>query len=126
MIENSEEHVDNNDALFLEHHAAAQSLKNVWTRLASTYGCIMVVMSQKKLIIKPHWYARWLIKLLCLDLNHEIPITNIRGVTEMGKWFSHGKVELRFDTVGGEERKVLLYLKKYREFIDRTTKAISQ
>jgi hypothetical protein len=126
MIENSEEHVDNNNALFLEHHAAAQSLKNVWTRLASTYGCIMVVMSRKKLIVKPHWYASWLIKLFCLDLNHEIPITNIRRVAEMGNWFNHGKVELRFDTAGGEERKILLYLKKYREFVDKLKNAIDQ
>jgi hypothetical protein len=44
----------------------------------------------------------------------------------MGKWFSHGKVELRFDTIEGEERKIWLYLKKSREFVDRTTKAISQ
>ena len=126
MIENSEEHVDNNDELFLEHHAAAQSLKNVWTRLASTYGCIMVILSRKNLVIKPHWFARWLINLLGLDLNHEIPITNIRGVVEMGKWFSYGIVELRFKTVGGEDRKILLYMKKYREFVDKAAKALNQ
>ena len=115
--------MDGDDVLFFEHHAAAQSLKNVWTRLASTYGCIMVVLSRKSLVIKPHWFARWLITLLCLDLNHEIPISNIRGVMETGKWFNHGKVELRFKTVGGEERKIWLYLKKYRKFIDQVTKA---
>ena len=118
--------MNGDDVLFFEHHAAAQSLKNTWTRLASTYGCIMVVLSRKNLLIKPHWYARWLLSLLCLDLNHEIPITNIRGVAEMGNWFNHGKVELRFDTIGGEERKIFLYLKKHREFADRTIKAISQ
>ena len=117
--------MDNNDELFLEHHAAAQSFKNVWTRLASTYGCIMVVLSRKNLVIRPHWFARWLINLLGLDLSHEIPITDISDVVEVGKWFNYGKVELQFKTVGGEDRKILLYLKKYREFVDRTTKAIS-
>ena len=112
-----------NDLLFLEHHAAAQSLKNAWTRLASTYGCIMVVLSRKNLVIKPHWFARCLINLLGLDLHHEIPITNIRGVTEVGKWFNYGKVELRFETVEREERKILLYLKGYREFVDKATNA---
>ena len=115
-----------NDVLFFEHYAAAQSLKRVWTRLASTYGCIMVVLSRRTLTIKPHWFAKWLISPLGLDLCHEIPITNIIGVTEMGKWFNYGKVVLHFKTTAGEDQRILLYLKKYREFIDKATNAISQ
>ena len=118
--------MDSNEVLFFEPYAAAQSLKNVWTRLASTYGCIMVVLSRETLTIKPHWFAKWLISLLCLDLYHEIPITNIRGATEMGKWFSYGKVELHFVTIDGESRRILLYMKKYREFIDTVKNAIHQ
>ena len=118
--------MDGNEVLFLEHHAAAQSLKNFWTRLASTYGCMMVVLSRTKLIIKPHWYIRWLISLLGLDLSHEIPVTNIRDVMQIGKWFSYGKVELCFETAEQEDRRMLLYLKKYREFIDKTKNAINQ
>jgi hypothetical protein len=115
--------MDSNEALFFEPHAAAQSLKSVWTRMASTYGCIMVVLSRETLTIKPHWFAKWLISILGLDLCHEIPITNIRGVKEMGKWFSYGKVELYFVTIDGENKRMLLYLKKYREFIDTAKKA---
>ena len=110
--------MDSNEVLFYEHYAAAQSMKSVWTRLASTYGCIMVVLSRRTLTIKPHWFAKWLISSLRLDLYHEIPITNIRGVTVMGKWFSYGKVELHFETAEGKEQRVLLYMKKYIEFID--------
>ena len=116
--------MDSNKVLFFEHHAAAQSLKSAWTRLASTYGCIMVVLSRRTLTIKPHWFAKWLTILLALDLCHEIPITNIRGVTERGKWFSYGKVELHFGTVEGENRRILLYMKKYREFVDIAKDAI--
>ena len=82
---NDEEAMDRNEVIFLENHAAAQSLKNAWTRLASTYGCIMVVLSRGTLTIKPHWFAGWLISPLGLDLCHETPITKIRSVTEMGK-----------------------------------------
>ena len=110
------------EVLFFEPYAAAQSLKSAWTRLASTYGCIMVVLSREMLTIKPHWFAKWLISLLRLDLCHEIPITKIRGITEMGKWFTYGKVELHFVTEDGENQKILLYLKKYREFIDMIKK----
>lgn len=77
--------MESNEMLFSEHYAAAQSLKSAWTRLASTYGCIMVVLSRKTLTIKAHRFANWLISPLGLDLRHEIPITNIRRVTEMGK-----------------------------------------
>jgi hypothetical protein len=125
-MENNEKQVNSNQLLFFEHHAAAQSLKNFWTRLASTYGCMMIVLSGKNLMIKPHWYARWLITLLGLDLTHEIPIKNIRGVVEMGKWFSYRKVELRFETLAGEDRRICLYMKKYREFIDKVTRAANQ
>ena len=118
--------MDKNGVLFLEPFAAAQSLKNVWTRLASTYGCIMIVLSRETLTIKPHWFARWLISLLCLDLYHEIPITNIRSATEKGKWFSYGKVELHFVTIDGENRRILLYMKRYIEFIDKVKNAIYQ
>ena len=119
-------HVDGDDVLFFEQHAAAQSLKNFWTRLASTYGCMMVVLSRKQLTIKPHGFARWLINLLDLDLIHEIPITRIRGVIELGKWFSYGKVELRFETPEKENRSIRLYLKKSAEFIHKIKTAINR
>jgi len=116
--------MDSNEVLFSEHYAAAQSLKNSWTRLASTYGCIMIVLSRKTLLIRPHWFAKWLISLLRLDLCYEIPITSIVAVTEMGKWASYGKVELRFKTAEGSDQKILLYVKKHLEFIDKTTIAM--
>lgn len=125
-MENNREHVPDDGVLFFEQHAAAQSLKSFWTRLASTYGCMRVVLSRKKLTVKPHRFARPLINLLGLDLNHEIAITHIRGVSEMGKWLGYGKVELRFETPQGENRRIWLYLRKYAEFIDKTTNAIHQ
>ena len=116
--------MDSNEVLFFEHYAAAQSLKSFWTRLASTYGCMMIVLSRKTLLIKPHWFAKWLISLLHLDLYHEIPISNIIGVMEMGKFSSYGKVELHFQTVAGKDQKILLYMKKSRDFVDKVTSAI--
>jgi len=119
-----EEHMDSNEVLLCEHYAAAQSLKNIWTRLASTYGCMMIVLSRNTLIIKPHWFARWLISLLRLDLCHKISIGNIKGVREMGKWFSFGKVELHFQTEKGTDQQILLYMKKHHEFIEKVRSAI--
>jgi hypothetical protein len=115
---------DSNEVLFFEHHAAAQSLKSAWTRLASTYGCMMIVLSRKTLLLKPHWFAKWLIILLRLDLCYKIPVTSIIGVTEVGKWSSFGKVELHFRTAEGKDQKIMLYIKEYREFIDKATSAM--
>ncbi|MBT8127032.1 MAG: hypothetical protein HKP12_10490 [Gammaproteobacteria bacterium] len=116
--------MDSNDVLLRENYVAAQSLKSFWTRLASTYGCMMIILSRKTLIIKPHWFAKWLISLLYLDLCHEIPITSIRNVREMGKWSNYGKVELHFQNVEGENQKILLYMKNYRDFVEMVSSAI--
>ena len=116
--------MDRNDVLFRESYAAAQSLKSTWTRFASTYGCMMIVLSRETLTVKPHWFAKWLISLLHLDLCHEIPMASIRGVKEIARWYSYGKVELHFQTLEGEDRKMLLYMKKSREFVEKMSIAI--
>ncbi len=116
-----DDRLKNSELMFCEYHAAAQSLKNGWTRLASTYGCMMIVLSGNRLLIKPHWFAGWLITLLCLDLNHEISISDIRDVKKTGKWFSYSKVEIHFRSTDGTDKRVLLYLKKSHEFIDKLT-----
>jgi hypothetical protein len=124
VVENDEERMDSNEVLFCEHYAAAQSLKNAWTRLASTYGCMMIVLSRETLLIKPHWFAKWFISLFHLDLCHEVPISSITSVTEMGKCSGYGKVELHFLTGQGEDKKILLFMKKSREFCDKATSVI--
>lgn len=118
--------MNRDDVLFIENFAAAQSFKNRWTRLASTCGCMMIILSAKTLTIKPHWFAGWMISLLHLDLCHEVPLANIRGVRETGRWFSHGKVELHFRTKKDEDQRILLYLKKSGEFVDKLASAIQQ
>lgn len=111
--------MESNDVLLRENYAAAQSLKSFWTRFVSTYGCMMIVLSKRTLTIKPHWFAKWLTSLLHLDLCHEIPIVSIRGVKQIGRWSSYDKVELHFQTLEGREQKILLYMKKSREFVEK-------
>ncbi len=112
------------DKLFIENYAAAQSLKNSWTRLASTYGCMMIILSRNNLTIKPHWFANWMIGLLNLDLCHEIPLERIRKASEIGRWYSYGKVEVQFRTFKEKDQKILLYLKKSAEFVEKLSRAM--
>jgi hypothetical protein len=105
------------DIIFFESNAAAQSQKNGWTRLASTYGCMSIILSKDVLTIKPHWFALWMITALGLDLNHEIPVSQITDVTQTGSWFGYSLVEVDFRTDANENRTILLYLKNDRQFI---------
>jgi hypothetical protein len=114
------------DILLIENHAAAQSLKNGWTRLASTYGCMKIALSRKKVTIKPHWFASWLIRLLRLDLYHEIPLESIRTVDEIGRWYSYGKVQLKFQISNENDRKILLYMKRSAEFVEKLSRTMHQ
>jgi hypothetical protein len=116
----------NADILLIENHAAAQSLKNWWTRLASTYGCMKIVLSRKKVTIKPHWFASWLIRLLRLDLYHEIPLESIGKVNEIGRWYSYGKVRLKFQISKERDRKIILYMKRSAEFVERLSRTMHQ
>jgi len=75
-------------------------------------------------MIKPHWFARWLINLLGLESCHEILIKNIREITKIGVWFKYGKVELYFRLAEGQDKRVLLYLMKSCEFVDKLANAI--
>ena len=111
--------MDTSDILFSESHAAAQSLKNGWTRMASTYGCMMITLSKENLLIQPHWYAKLPILLLGLDLCHEIALNKITGIAKIGTLFSYNKVELRFSTKDGDTRILWLYMKKDVEFINK-------
>ena len=77
-----EKAVRKEDLSFSEPYAAAKSLKNFWTKMASTYKCISVGVSGKILIIRPNWYIGWAIYLLGLDLYHEIRVDNIKSVQE--------------------------------------------
>lgn len=104
--------------LFVEKTAAAQSLKNHWTRMASTYGCMVIRLDRENLTIKPRPIIGWLIKLLCLDLHHIVLRDQIRSAVNRGKWLNYGKVEICFEKEGSEHR-ILLYLKKHEEFLEK-------
>jgi hypothetical protein len=107
----------NEDVLFFETNAAAQSLKNLWTRMASTYKCMQIKLTERQLTIRPLVIIGWLCKLLGLDLYHTIPVNRIRAVEDNGKWLGYGKVRVQFERDGAENG-ILLYLKKHAEFRD--------
>ena len=110
------------EIVFLEKHAAAQSMKNAWTRMASTYRCIQVALTKDLLIVRPHWLIGWIIFLLRLDLHHTIPIEQIKSIKSKGSWYSYDKVEVVFRGNSDSESKILLYLKKHEEFLSKLKK----
>lgn len=118
--------MNDNEIIFFESNAAAQSQKSGWTRLASTFGCMSITLSTEALTIKPHWFAIWMTTALGLDLTHDIPVTQIKAVTPTGNWFGYGMVEVDFRTDAHENRTILLYLKQDSEFIEAVTPMITE
>jgi hypothetical protein len=115
----------NTEELFFEPSASAQSLKSVWTRMASTYKCIEVHLTREQLIIKPRWFIGWMIKLLGLDLYHVVPTDLIQSVESTGKWHSYGKIQVKYRK-NGTDHSILLYLKKHEEFLDKIRQIIGR
>lgn len=115
----------NEEELFFEPSASAQSLKNFWTRMASTYKCIEVHLTREQLTIKPRWFIGWMIKLLDLDLYHVVPTDRIRTVKSAGKWFGYGKVLVKYES-NGIDHSILLYLRKHEEFLAKTSRIIER
>jgi putative transposon-encoded protein len=105
------------DLSFSEPYAAAKSLKNFWTKMASTYKCIFVGVSGKILIIRPNWYIGWAIYLLGLDLDHEIRVDYIKSVEKVGNWYGYGMVKVTYTMSNAEDRSIILYLRKHIEFM---------
>ena len=108
----------NAEELFFEPSASAQSQKNFWTRMASTYKCIEVHLTREELIIKPRWFIGWMIKLLGLDLYHVVPTDHIQSVESTGKWLSYGKVHVKYRK-NGTDHSILLYLKNTKSFLKK-------
>ena len=112
------------EVIFYETYAAAQSLKNKWTKMASTIQSIQVILTGNYLTIKPRWLIRWLVFILGLDLNHTIPINRIKSAEEKGTWMNYGKIQITFTKEDGESRDILLYLKNHPEFISKLKQMI--
>lgn len=115
----------NTEELFFETSASAQSLKNFWTRMASTYKCIEVHLTREQLIIRPRWFIGWMIKLLGLDLYHVLPTDQIQTVESTGKWLGYGKVHIKYKK-NGINHSILLYLNKHDEFLDKIRQVIEK
>lgn len=107
------------EIIFSEDTAAARSLKSSWTRTASTYDCIQVVLSREHLIVKPRKLPGVLIRILLFDLNHVIPNHKITSVEKIGDELGYGRIRVEFSTDHGDHPGVELYLKNADAFLDQ-------
>ena len=102
--------------LFEERRAMAQSQKNLWTRMVSTWKCVFVRLSPELLTVGLHGLMGALVAPFGPDLDHEIPLYRIRRVERRPRSvLGHGEVSVKFDLEEGE-RELLLYLCRADEF----------
>lgn len=104
--------------LFQEKYAMAESQKNAWTKMISTWKCITVSLTSTHLYVKLHGIFGWLIIPFKADLDHAIPITNIRSVEKRKNVLGYNEISIVFSLQSGGERELLLYLKRGEEFLN--------
>ena len=104
--------------LFQEQYAMAQSQKNGWTKSVNTWKCITVNLSATHLQVKLHGLFGLLVKPFNADLDHIIPITDIRSVEKRKNYFGYNEISVVFSLPKGDERELLLYLKRGEEFLN--------
>ncbi len=104
--------------LFQEQYAMAQSQKNGWTKSVNTWKCITVSLSATHLQVKLHGLFGLLVKPFNADLDHSVPITDIRSVVKKKSYFGYNEISVVFSLPNGGERELLLYLKRGEEFLN--------
>jgi hypothetical protein len=107
------------EIVFAEHTAAARSLKSSWTRIASTYDSIHVVLSREHLIVKPRRLLAGVISVLKLDLDHVIPTHRITTVEPERVYLSYTLIRIGFETDDGPHEGLDLYLRNPNEFLEQ-------
>ncbi len=104
--------------LFQEQYAMAQSQKNGWTKCVNTWKCITVSLSATHLQVKLHGLFGLIVKPFNADLDHVIPITDIRSAVKKKNFFGYNEISVVFSLQSGGERELLLYLKRGDEFLN--------
>ncbi len=104
--------------LFQEQYAMAQSQKNGWTKAVNTWKCISVSLSATHLKVELHGLFGLIVKPFNADLDHIVPITDIRSVEKRKNYFGYNEISVVFSLPKGGERELLLYLKRGEEFLN--------
>ena len=105
--------------MFEENYAEARSLKNNWTSLASTVGCIYVQVTDKELVVRPHKFIGWLINASDLDLKQHIDRSRITKVEKKGKAFPcYHEVSITHLDDAGEAHELLVGVRHEKEFLE--------
>lgn len=104
--------------LFQEKYAMAQSQKNGWTKAVNTWKCISVSLSATHLMVELHGLFGLLVKPFNADLDHIIPIADIRSVEKRKNYFGYNEISVVFSLPSGGSRELLLYLRRGEEFLN--------
>lgn len=103
--------------LFQERYAMAQSQKNIWTKMVSTWKCVEVNLSPSHLQTRLHGIFGLIVKPFLADLDHLIPVPDIVSAVNKRKYMGYDEISLVFTLPSGGKRELLVYLKRGEEFL---------
>ncbi|RKZ07344.1 hypothetical protein DRQ25_11765, partial [Candidatus Fermentibacteria bacterium] len=104
--------------LFQEKYAMAQSQKNGWTKAVNTWKCVSISLSATHLQVELHGLLGLIVKPFNADLDHIVPITDIRSVEKRKNYFGYNEISVVFSLPSGGDRELLLYLRRGEEFLN--------
>ena len=104
-------------AQFLERFASGFSHDTWYTRLGGASNCLVVAVSERRLIVRPWFPFNMLFLPEIYALEHEIPLAQVMDVS-VTKWWGHRRVVVRCRDSENQERALSLFLRSPERLMD--------
>lgn len=108
------------NAVFAENTASGHSNRSWWTKLGGASRCLVVAVTENRLIIRPTFPFNLMFLPEIYGLEHDIPTDRVTHVdVKSGR---SGSVRVTFRDLDGESHDVTLYLRNPVGFVNALAK----
>lgn len=111
------------EVLFHERFGSGSSHRNLLTKLGGAQNCLLVTVTDCELLIRPWFPFNMLFMPEIYDLEHRIPIAEISSIHERRAWYGIGLLDIEFRIADRGSRRMTLYLRGKKDFIQALKKA---
>lgn len=105
------------EVLFHERFGSGNSCRNLLTRMGGAQNCLLITVTDRELLIRPWFPFNTLFLPEIYDLEHRIPIAQIKSVRERRSWLGGLYVDIEFESSGPECHRITLRLRGKDDFL---------
>lgn len=98
---------------FSENYASGFSHKNIFTKFGGARNALSITVTNEAILTEPVAPFKWLMPFAFNDLEHYIPLKNIKKIEQVSRWGRNGVV-LEFNVAPATTKRIELHL-RYRE-----------